>query len=334
MTGSTVVNFFFRKARSGFFSIEGLFTAIIPCLPSDIKGESLWAPATGTSPRSLKRNLSWAKVNKGSINHITGDINYLTFALPAASTILTLHDIESLGHPNPLKNWLIQLFWLHMPARKAGTITVISQATKEKLLKATGVQANKVYVIPNCVSPRFQPFEKAFNAQYPRVLQLGTKSNKNLERLIVALEGIPCHLHIIGKLSTAQLDLLAKHKLDYSNAFDLDHNQIVEEYRQADIVAFVSLFEGFGLPILEAQATGRPVITSNCSSMPEVAGEAALLINPHHIPEIRDALLTLISDEQLRKGLIQKGFENVKKYSPTHIAALYAELYRKIALKG
>jgi glycosyltransferase involved in cell wall biosynthesis len=110
----------------------------------------------------------------------------------------------------------------------------------------------------------------------------------------------------------------------------ISHDAVVEAYRRCDFVIFASLYEGFGLPILEAQATGRPVITSNRSSMPEVAGEGALFVDPESVVSIRSAVDSLLHDEGLRISLIEKGYQNVKRFHPNVIAAKYAAVYERI----
>ncbi|MCD6556542.1 MAG: glycosyltransferase, partial [Bacteroidales bacterium] len=161
-------------------------------------------------------------------------------------------------------------------------------------------------------------------------LQIGTKANKNLENLIPALEGISCKLTIIGKLSEKQTALLKTHEIDYENHFNLPFLVLLDTYKQADIVTFISTYEGFGVPILEAQASGRPVITSNISPMKEVAGEGALLVNPENPEEITSAFNQLITDAELRKDLIEKGLKNVKKYSAKSVADQYYSLYKSV----
>jgi len=92
-------------------------------------------------------------------------------------------------------------------------------------------------------------------------------------------------------------------------------DRLLSYYKNAICLVFPSLYEGFGLPILEAMACGTPVITSETSSMPEVAGDAALLVNPYDIPAIADAMNRLISDNQLRERLISMGLERTKQFS-------------------
>ena len=102
------------------------------------------------------------------------------------------------------------------------------------------------------------------------------------------------------------------------------------QYQLADIISFPSIFEGFGMPIIEGQATGRPVLSSNIAPMTEVAGDGACLINPHNINQIRHGFLPLINDKDYRDGLIQKGFENVKRFSIEHISEQYMNLYHNL----
>jgi glycosyltransferase involved in cell wall biosynthesis len=106
---------------------------------------------------------------------------------------------------------------------------------------------------------------------------------------------------------------------------------MVDAYERADLVIFVSLAEGFGMPIIEAQAVGRPVIVSNLSPMKEVAGEGALAVDPFDIEAIRSAIRTVIEDGQLRHRMIAAGLENVKRFNAEVVAGQYAQLYRSIA---
>lgn len=305
---------------------------VLEALPDTLPYRKVTVNNSGANPKDLLQNIKFARqnTNTGNVNHITGDVHYLALGLPPSKTILTIHDLRILELAPSLKRKLLKLFWFSLPVRSVRYVTVISQATKEELLRELSVKPEKVRVIPNCVSPHFTYSPKVFCQEQPRILHLGTKENKNLEGLIQALEGISCHLRIIGNLTKQQQELLEKLSITYSNAHNLSFEQVVEEYKLADIVSFVSFYEGFGMPIVEAQATGRPVITSNVSSMPEVAGEGALLVNPHHPEEMRKGLLRLIDEPQLRQELVDKGLKNLERFQPEAVARQYAELYREI----
>ena len=191
----------------------------------------------------------------------------------------------------------------------------------------------RVYVIPNPVDPGFVYAPKVFNAQHPRILQIGTVERKNLLRTIEALKDLRCHLRIIGNLNKRALQLLNEFHIEYSNASNLTHAEIIEEYRKADIVNFPSTFEGFGMPVIEGQATGRVVVTSNISPMKEVAGEGAYLVDPYSVESIREAYTAILGSPSLRDNLLRKGQENVKKYRAENIACQYLRVYAEITNK-
>jgi glycosyltransferase involved in cell wall biosynthesis len=161
-------------------------------------------------------------------------------------------------------------------------------------------------------------------------LQIGGAPNKNLKGLIAAVEGIKCKLLIIGKISEENLQALEKAKIEYINKVGIPFNEVIESYNSSDILFFASTFEGFGMPILEAQAVGRPVITSNILSMPEVGGDAALYVDPLNTMEIKNAIESIIQDSSLREELKTKGFHNVKRFNADYIAEQYEALYQNI----
>jgi glycosyltransferase involved in cell wall biosynthesis len=155
--------------------------------------------------------------------------------------------------------------------------------------------------------------------------------NKNLPRLAKALRGLHCHLTIIGRLSGVQRDSLESEGIQFENLLDLTNAEVRQQYALADIVSFASTIEGFGMPILEAQATGRPVVTSNCSSMPEVAGDAACLVNPFDPQSIRTGISRIIADQGYRQSLVEKGYNNVLRFDRDKIAEQYLQLYKQVA---
>ncbi|GLI36455.1 glycosyltransferase family 4 protein [Desulforhabdus amnigena] len=209
-------------------------------------------------------------------------------------------------------------------------MTVISNSTKEDLLRYVKVDPQKVRVVHDCVSAAFKPTPKEFNITKPIILQVGTGPNKNLERVAEALQGIPCHLRVIGTLTDRQTTVLQRFGIEYSSASNISDEQIVEEYCRCDMLVFASTYEGFGLPIVEAQATGRPVVTSNILSMPEIAGESACLVDPFDVASIRAGILRILKDSNYREDLVQKGIKNVQRFQPRAITAQYVKLYREL----
>ena len=229
------------------------------------------------------------------------------------------------------KRMILKLCWFDLPIRKASCITANSEATKADLLSIVNFPAERVKVIYVCVADIFKPVFKIFNDKAPRILHIGTASNKNLNRTIQALKGIPCTLVIIGKEAIAEEQLLKENNIKYEWYKQmLPEEQVYREYVNADIVSFVSILEGFGMPIVEANATGRVVITGNTTSMPEVAGNAALIVDPFDITAIREGFVKLIRDASLRDTLIKNGFENAKRFSKGNIVKQHYDLYKSL----
>jgi glycosyltransferase involved in cell wall biosynthesis len=321
---------FHRKPNHIVFSIETLFDDIRSQLPTDIDVEVhvCTYPSKGIWRRLYESiRAAW---HQGDINHITGDVHYLTYFLRKPTTILTIHDCGSLERLKGLRYWILWLFWYWLPSKRCAVITVISESTKKELLRHLGQTNCRIEVIPDCVTPEFHYHPKEFDSTCPRILQIGTKKNKNIERVATALQEIRCKLVIIGQLSQEQTDVLESTKTDYECLVGLSRQEVFEQYIKADIVMFASLYEGFGLPILEANVVGRPVISSNLYSMPEVGGDAACFVDPYSVDSIRDAVKKCIQDADYRNLLINNGLTNVKRFSAEAVAQRYAELYRRI----
>ena len=123
---------------------------------------------------------------------------------------------------------------------------------------------------------------------------IGTRPHKNLSRTIKALNGIKCKLRIIGEITNKELDLLQKYKTDYSFASNLSDNDLLKEYQNADIINFPSCHEGFGMPIIEGQAVGRIVVTSNIEPMISVANNGAAICDPYNIESIRNTYISCL----------------------------------------
>ncbi len=322
--------FFQRRSFAHQFSIEKVFAGIRQELGKEksVTVELKVMPyfSTGILPRL--RNIWWARQHQGDINHITGDVHYIALGLTKRKTILTIHDLNFLNQPKLLTRWFLKLFWITFPLKRVSYVTVISEATREDLLNRVAFPKERTRVIPNYYDRSFHSVPKEFNAQQPRILQIGTKANKNLPRLIRALEGVPCHLIIVGAESITIQEELRSAKISFTWLQNLSEDQLKEQYTLSDIVSFVSTIEGFGMPILEAQATGRAVVTSNISSMPEVAGNAACYVDPLDSVAIRKGILKVIEDSSYRNDLIEKGYANLKRFELTKVAEMYLDLYQ------
>ncbi|WP_172637454.1 glycosyltransferase family 4 protein [Thioflavicoccus mobilis] len=312
------------------FSIERLFEDVREHLPADITATTCVNrhPSRGLTPRLA--DAVRARGSQGEVNHVTGDVHYLTYLLDRRRTVLTIHDCVALQRTRGLRHWLLRELWYRIPVHKARVITVISEATRRQVASYTGCSLEKVRVIPNCVSSVYRHCPKSFRRDRPRVLHVGTKPNKNLERHAAAMAGLGCVLVVVGRLSARQEAYLAEKEVAVENYVDLSLEALVDQYRRCDLLLFASTYEGFGLPIVEAQAVGRPVVTSNCFSMPEVAGGAAQLVDPFDVASIREGLQRVLADPDYRTSLIAQGLENVKRFRPEAIAEQYAALYREV----
>ncbi len=126
------------------------------------------------------------------------------------------------------------------------------------------------------------------------------------------------------------LDALREYKIDFSNEYNISNERLLEKYKECDILSFVSTFEGFGMPIVEANCVERVVITSQLSSMPEVANDAACLVNPYDVADIRKGILLLIRNEQYRNQLIKNGRTNKLRFNADVIAKSYLQVYQQM----
>ncbi|HVY74777.1 MAG TPA: glycosyltransferase family 1 protein [Puia sp.] len=328
------VSFFQRKPRSvGNYSVEFIFKDVRERLTDEVKGQEIYSRYESSG--LFKRIYNCLEVigKQGQVNHVTGDINYIGLFLRRRKTIQTILDCVHLSSSKGIRHAILRLFWVTIPVHRARFVTAISESTKHEILKYVKCNPDKIKVIPVAISDKFVQKKKSFNRENPRLLQIGTAPNKNIQRLAEALQGIPCILDIVGKQDRELEELLKKRGIRYQYSSGLSDDEIIEKYEQADIVTLVSTYEGFGMPILEAQAVGRPVITSNIYSMPEVAGDAACLVDPFDIQSIRAGIMKIIDKADYRENLVRKGYENVKRFDPRAIALQYLKLYGEIIEK-
>lgn len=333
MTGSRpTVLLLMRKESRGYYSIERLFECLEPFLSDSFQIRIVRVPCQSSGFLRCARNLVFTARQRADIIHVTGDIHYCALAIRRSRCVLTIHDFCLLDRMAGVRRRMFSMLWYSLPLRWARYVSVISEQTGRQLKFNFPRAADKTVVIPNCV-------DRAFSLQHgvnrkdtaePCVLQVGTAMNKNLERVAAALSGLPVRLRIIGILSNEQRFLLQSLDLKWTSAEGLSGEEIIKVYRDSDVLIFASTYEGFGLPIVEAQAIGLPVITSNISPMTDVAGDAALFVDPYNEQEIRSALEQLLRFPDLARRLSVQGRRNAERFDARTAAGRYADIYRRI----
>lgn len=324
---------FQRKPHPAFnYSIENVFKD----LRNNLKGQVDFTVAvsswfnTGYFSKFLNLSEAASRQKKNTISHITGEVYFLNLLMRKKTSLLTIHDCRFLQRKKGVEKKIIQWLYLKAPVKKAAYIVTVSEATKKEVLFYTGCNPQKIQVIPVSISTIFKPAYKPFNKDCPVILQVGAAENKNLLRLTDAITGINCKLMIIGNPGNIEMEKLKANQVNYTIKSALSTEELYNEYINCDIVSFVSAFEGFGLPIVEANCVERAVLTSNISSMPEVAGDAACLVDPYNTEDIRNGIIKLINDDHYREELIANGRKNRLRFNGQMIAEKYYELYKKI----
>jgi len=236
-------------------------------------------------------------------------------------------------------------------SRRATRVLTVSESSKRDILRFVNINPEKIDVIYNGYDERFaiEPKEEdvvrvreRYQLHDEFVLYAGNvKPHKNLERLIDAFhlvrnKGLD-HLKLV--LIGAEISKYAalrravhRHQLHKYVRFlgYLPEETLAVMYRLAGVFVFPSLYEGFGLPPLEAMASGTPVVTSNVSSLPEVAGDAAVLVNPYDPAAIAEGIYQVLTDEQLRRGLRQRGLARARQFSWEDSARRVREVYQQV----
>jgi glycosyltransferase involved in cell wall biosynthesis len=321
------VNYIFRKRGEGHNSIEELFQSIIAHLPEEIEARVVELPYGGASLKAVLGNLWHVLFLKGII-HVTGDVYYIGL-IPFKKNILTIHDIHFIKG-SYFKRQLLKWFWITLPVVFSKQTTVISKFSEQTLLKLVPCARQKLRVIYNPVNPKLKSVSKETLSNPPVVLHIGTMKHKNLEHTIEAVYKCGYKLVIVGALNKAQQDGLKKYPIPYDNHTNVNFDGIKALYEACDLVSFVSYLEGFGMPVIEAQKVGRPVVTSNRCSLPEVGGNAALYVDPDDVEAIAAAYKKVIEDATFRNQLLDLGYKNIERFDINLITEEYCKLYTEL----
>jgi len=328
--------FIYRPERSGAYSIEGVFRSI----SCELRSRGVDAvDYVLANPRNAVAD--WARLRRlrADVYHVTGDVNYWAMLLPRSRTVLTIHDIgHYISGLRGLRKWLYGKFWVSLPIRLVGSVTAPSEATAGLINSNFGRTARRVRVVEMCHGLDAQPRAVKRLSGTPRVLQVGTARHKNVERLISALRGLRCRLILVGKIDSAIVSALVSANVEYENYFDLSKEELTELYATCDVATFLSTSEGFGMPIVEAQAMSCPIVTSDIRPMSDVAGAGACQANPFDVGEIRSAIKRILEDGAYRMGCVQAGLRNSEKFTPAaavdRLIVVYQELYSGCFVSG
>jgi glycosyltransferase involved in cell wall biosynthesis len=293
---------------------------------------------------------------------ITGRVDLFhspDFTLPptlsGVPTLLTVHDLSFIRDPDSAWPSLRDFLNKAVPrsVKRATHVLADSQATKDDLIEWFGTPAEKITVLYSGVDARFVPIHNQaeidhvcakYQLPQPFILSVGTlQPRKNYGRLIEAFAQIatarPHHLVITGGkgwLYETIFEQVRRSGLEGRVHFPgfVDDADLPTLYSAADLFAYVSLYEGFGLPLLEAMACGTPVIGSNTSSLPEVIGEVGLQVDPRSVDDIARALQQMIDQPELRERSIGLGLERARTFTWEKAAQELLVIYDQVAHKG
>jgi len=274
-------------------------------------------------------------------------------AVKRGKFVVTIHDVKPLLYPKPKKrvnlSSLLKGFCIPRPLENIDHIITVSECSRKDIVTHLGVSDDRVTVIPQGVEqdiftpPSIDGIQE--QPETPYVLCVaGTDPTKNIHSLIHAFSSLPedvrqsHQLILVGDLKKQDdlLRLVKEKRIETQTVFAgiVSDQQLVQFYQSASVFVFPSLYEGFGLPVLEAMACGCPVVCSNTSSLPEVVGKAAVMVSPLDTSAMESAMRQILTDSTLRDSMRKAGLQQVKQFSWDQTATRTVELYERVVGHG
>jgi glycosyltransferase involved in cell wall biosynthesis len=332
---------------------------VVLCRPADVEatsrlGANFRPVPESARPYSVSEQIRIPLTLVRERAHLLHEPHYVLPSATRCRTVVTIHDCIHLMFPQYLPGSMAHLYAravMWSAVNRSDRILTVSEASKRDILRFFDIPPEKVAVIYNAIDERFlgppdlermDLIRQRYQLDYPFLLYVGNiKPHKNVERLIdafgmVRAKGLDdLRLVIIGdELSKypALRQAVHRHRLDKYVRFlgFQPYDTLAGFYRLARAFVFPSLYEGFGLPPLEAMACGTPVVTSNVSSLPEIAGNAALLVDPYDRLSIAEAILRVVSDETLRQELSERGLARARQFSWSQSVAAIHRIYMDV----
>jgi len=294
--------------------------------------------------RQLWEQLSHLLIRPYDVLHFPYDSRLL---FKRGKFVVTIHDVKPLAFPEIYPG----SERLRRGIDRIDRVITDSKASKQDIIRLLGIEEGKVDVAYLGISKAFfnaQPdqfFLRKYLVDDDYILYVGSGDpTKNLGLLLQAYGNLPLdminayNLVLVGDLKKNSALLKDIEELKLSDRIILtgrvDEQDLLQLYRHATLFVYPSLYEGFGLPVLEAMASGVPVISSKVSSLPEVVGEAGLLINPQDPNEIREAIIRILSDRALQERLRKEGIDRAKQFTWEKTARQIIRSYQKVVMEG
>ena len=319
-------------------------SGLINCIRHRLKDEFRKIPGLKTPVHAWRNNQfrSYTRGIKPSLYHET---NYVPFYFEYGPTIITVCDLSFVRHPEWHPSDRVKYFekYCLKKVSQMEAVITISAFSKDEMLNLLNVDRAKIYVTPLGVGRSFMPNGKRMQGlpdQY--ILFLGNlEPRKNLQSLLTAYRSLPRNLRDRYPLVIAGAKAWPTNKLGKAFCSPQKDEKIVftgyvpqvllpDLYRGASLFVYPSLYEGFGLPVIEAMACGVPVLASNTTSLPEVVGDAGMLVNPYNVDELREGMIKLLEDEKMRIEMSDRGLERAKLFSWEKCAKETLAVYEKV----